>query len=95
MGHLLTEDFQQRLLRGGEHALQRKAAEIQQRRCERQRYSARQAVDNARQQQRRQQRGQHRRRRTEQRAHAEQPVRRRRAAAKTARKLRRLCSRSP
>ena len=80
MGHLLTEDFQQRLLRGSEHALQREAAEIQQRRRERQRYSARQAVDNARQQQRRQQRGQHRRRRTEQRAHAEQPVRRRRAA---------------
>ena len=70
--HPLAKHLQQGLLRGGKHALQRQAAEIQQRGAERKRHAARQVIDDPRQHQRRKQRGQHRSRRAEHCADAEQ-----------------------
>ena len=60
MGHLLAEQHQQALLRGGQPPFQRKAAKIEQHRLHRQRDACRQPVDDAGQQQRRHQRRPHR-----------------------------------
>ena len=54
MGHFLPEQHQKRLLRRGQHALEHKAAEIEQHRGKRERQAAGQAIDDTRQQQRRQ-----------------------------------------
>ena len=65
VGHFLAEEYQQALLRRGEHPFQRQTAEIKKHRRERQRKPGRQPVDDAGQQQRRHQRRRHRCRRTQ------------------------------
>ena len=72
--HLLPENFEQRLLRGGQHALERERAEVEQRRRKDERHAAGQRVDDLAEQQRRQERGEHRGRRAEQRPRAEKLV---------------------
>ena len=59
------QEYQQALLRRGEHPFQRQTAEIKKHRRERQRKPGRQPVDDAGQQQRRHQRRRHRCRRTQ------------------------------
>ena len=72
--HLLAENFEQRLLRGGQHALKRERTEVQQHRRKDERRAAGQRVDDLAEQQRRQERGEHRGCRAEQRPRAEKLV---------------------